>query len=229
MRASNISLLFASAALAMAAVTTVMAQSAPAPGPAANPGPIMPPSIPAANVVNLMTQEGIATFNAQWKNMDVKIVDAPPMANAGAAWKSAYDIQPHAGEPGYDDSAWPVIEARSLADRRGGGRLYMTWFRTNLTIPVKIGEFDPTGATAVLTFTIDDYAEAWVNGAMPRRAGRPSPATIQGFNMPNRVVLSESVKPGDRFQIAIMGINGPISLAPQNPVFFREARIEFYK
>ena len=231
MRAFNISLLLASAAVAAAAVTGVIAQSAsaPAPAPAANPAPIMPPSIPAANVVNLMTQEGIATFNAQWKNMDVKIVDAPPMANAGAAWKSSYDIQPHAGEPGYDDSAWPVIEAKSLADRRGGGRLFMTWFRTSLTIPAKIGEFDPAGATAVLTFTIDDYAEAWVNGAMPRRAGRPSPATIQGFNMPNRVVLSESVKPGDRFQIAIMGINGPISLAPQNPVFFREARIEFYK
>jgi len=47
--------------------------------------------------------------------------------------------------------------------------------------------------------------------------------------MPNNVVLSESVKPGDRFQIAILGINGPISLAPPNPVFFREAKIELFK
>ncbi len=231
MRAMNISLLLAAAALSVAAVTGAIAQSPPAPAPAVPPAPmpIMPPSLPAANVVNLMTAEGVATLSAQWKNMDVKIVDAPPMPNAGAAWKSSYDIQPHAGEPGYDDSAWQVIDAKSLADRRGGGRLFMTWFRTSLTIPGKIGEFDPAGAIAVLTFTIDDYAEAWVNGAMPRRAGRPSPATIQGFNMPNRVVLSESVKAGDRFQIAILGINGPISLAPPNPVFFREARIEFYK
>ncbi len=81
----------------------------------------------------------------------------------------------------------------------------------------------------MLTFTIDDYAEAWVNGQMPRRAGRPSPATIQGFNMPNRVVLAEQVKAGDRFEIAILGINGPISLAPPNPVFFREAKIEFFR
>jgi hypothetical protein len=42
-------------------------------------------------------------------------------------------------------------------------------------------------------------------------------------------VLGEQVKPGDKFQIAILGINGPISLAPANPVFFREAKIEFYR
>jgi hypothetical protein len=68
---------------------------------------------------------------------------------------------------------------------------------------------------------VDDYAEIWVNGQIPRRLGRPSPATIQGFNMPNRVVLTESVKAGDTFQVAVFGINGPISLAPPNTVWFR--------
>ena len=227
MRTMNLGVLVACAALTAIVMTGSVAQPAPAPAP--NPAPIMPPSLPPSYVVNLMTQDGVAVFNAQWKNMDVKIVDAPPMANAGPQWKSSYDIQPHAGEMGFDDSSWPVIEAKSLADRRGGGRLFMTWYRTNLTIPAKIGDFDTTGATAVITFTIDDYAEAWVNGAMPRRAGRPSPATIQGFNMPNRVVLSESVKPGDKFQIAIFGVNGPISFAPMNFVWFREAKIEFFR
>jgi len=47
--------------------------------------------------------------------------------------------------------------------------------------------------------------------------------------MPNRVVLAEQVKAGDTFEIAILGINGPISLAPPNPVFFREAKIEFFR
>ena len=82
---------------------------------------------------------------------------------------------------------------------------------------------------AVLTAYVDDYAEVWINGQMPRRAGIPSPATIQGFNMPNRVVLTDSVKAGEKFQIAIFGINGPISVVPANFVFFREAKIEFYK
>jgi gluconolactonase len=199
------------------------------PAPPANPMPIMPPQIPAAHVVNLMTEDGVRALGAQWKNMDVKIVEAPPREGAGPKWTSSYDIQPHAGVKGFDDSKWPAIEAKALADRIGGGRLFMTWYRTNLTIPAKIGDFDTSGAIAVLTFTIDDYAEAWVNGAMPRRAGRTSPATIQGFNIPNRVVLTEQAKAGDKFEIAILGINGPISLAPPNPVFFREARIEFYK
>ena len=47
--------------------------------------------------------------------------------------------------------------------------------------------------------------------------------------MPNRVVLSTGVKAGEKFQLAVFGINGPISLAPANTVWFREARIEFYK
>jgi len=42
-------------------------------------------------------------------------------------------------------------------------------------------------------------------------------------------VLADSVKAGDKIQIAIFGINGPISVAPPNFVFFRQASIEFYK
>ena len=76
---------------------------------------------------------------------------------------------------------------------------------------------------------VDDYAEIWVNGELPRAAGRPSPATIQGFNMPNRLVLSDAVAAGDTFQIAVFGINGPISAAPPNTVWFREAKVEFFR
>ena len=47
--------------------------------------------------------------------------------------------------------------------------------------------------------------------------------------MPNRVVLADAVKPGVKFQIAIFGINGPISAAPPNTVWFREAKVEFYR
>ncbi len=215
------------AALHLMIASVSVAQAPPAAAPA--PLPVIAPSLPATYIVNLATPEGMAAFSARWKNMDVKIVEAAAMPNAGPAWKTSYDITPKAGDANFDDSSWPAIEPKGLLERRGGGHLFMTWYRTNLTVPAKIGEFDTAGATAVLTFTIDDYAEAWVNGQMPRRAGRPSPATIQGFNMPNRVVLGEQVKPGDRFEIAILGINGPISLAPANPVFFREAKIEFYR
>jgi len=54
-----------------------------------------------------------------------------------------------------------------------------------------------------------------------------SPATIQGLNM--LVVLADAVKSGDKFQIAIFGINGPISVAPENFVWFRAAKVEFFR
>ena len=32
------------------------------------------------------------------------------------------------------------------------------WYRTNLTIPAKIGDFDTAGAVAVLHVLVDDYS-----------------------------------------------------------------------
>jgi hypothetical protein len=43
------------------------------------------------------------------------------------------------------------------------------------------------------------------------------------------VVLADPVKPGDKFQIAVFGVNGLISVAPMNFVWFREAKIEFFR
>ena len=207
-------------------IPAILAAQAPAP-PA--PAPVLAPSLPATYVVDLMTAEGSAAFGAQWKTIEAKIVDAKPIPEALPEYKTTYDIQPHAGESGYDDSKWPTIEAKDLSVRRSGGHVAFMWYRSILTVPSRIGNFDTTGATAVLRVLVDDYAEVWVNGQLPRRPGIPSPGAIQGFNTPNRVVLSESVKAGDKFQIAVFGINGPISVAPANTVWFREAKIEFYK
>ena len=193
------------------------------------PAPVMPPSIPPAHVVDLMTAQGSATFGAQWKISDVKIVEVPPIQGAMPQYKTTYNIEPRAGGIDFDDSKWQTIEPKDLATGRSGGHVAFMWYRTNLTIPAKIGNFDPSDAVAVLTVTVDDYAEVWINGSIPARSGYPSPATIQGFNISNRVVLSTRVKAGEKFQVAIFGINGPISLAPANLVWLREARMEFYK
>ncbi len=215
------------AVFAMLITCATVAEQAPAPAPA--PAPSMPPSLPASFAVDLMTAQGSGAFAAQWKTMEAKIVNTKPIPDALPQYKTAYDIEPHAGDSGFDDSNWPAIEAKDLAARRSGGHVAFIWYRTNLTMPAKVGDFETAGAKAVLTILVDDYAEVWVNGQLPRRAGYPSPATIQGFNMPNRVVLTDAVKTGEKFEIAIFGINGPISLAPPNPVWFREARIEFYR
>ena len=85
------------------------------------------------------------------------------------------------------------------------------------------------GPRRYLTVNVDDYAEVWVDGVLPRAAGRPSPAAIQGFNMPNRLVLGDTVVVGQRFEVAVFAINGPISAAPANFLWFREAKVEFYR
>ena len=221
---SNTNLLVTIVCMVIATVAAAQAPQAPQP-----PEPKIPPALVPSHVVDLMTAEGITALGGRWKTMEAKIVEGPALPNAMPGYKTSYDIAPHAGEAGFDDSSWPAIEAKGLADRRGGGKVSFFWFRTNLTIPAKIGDFDTSGATVVLTAYVDDYAEVWVNGQMPRRAGYPSPAAIQGFNMPNHVVLADAVKPGERFQIAIFGINGPISVAPMNFVWFREAKIEFFR
>jgi gluconolactonase len=218
------------ACAALAAVPVLMSSIAAAQAPAAPPpAPLMPPSLVPSRTVDLMTQEGSAAFGAVWKTMEAHVVETTPMAGRMPGYDKTYDMVPHAGEAGFDDSKWPTIEAKGLADRRGGGKSSFLWFRTTLTIPAKIGDFDTTGAKAVLTAYVDDYAEVWINGQMPRRSGYPSPATVQGLNMPNRVVLAETVKAGDKFDIAVFGINGPISVAPANFIFFRQASVELYK
>lgn len=227
MHANELARLLACAALATVPLT--FATQAPAQAPPPTSPPQIAPFLVPAHAVDLMTADGMAAFGAQWKHMEAKIVEGPALPAAMPGYKTSYDISPHAGEKGFDDSSWPTIEPKGLGDRRGGGKVSFLWYRTNLTVPAKIGNFETAGAKMVLTAYVDDYAEVWVNGEMPRRAGITSPATIQGFNIPNRVVLSDSVKVGDKIQIAIFGINGPISVAPSNFVFFRQASIEFYK
>jgi gluconolactonase len=210
-------------------VSKITAGQAPV-SPAAAPNlPKTAPSGTPAQVVDLMTPEGSAAFGAQWKTMEAKIVDAAPIPNAMPGYTTTYDILPHASDLGFDDSSWPIIGAKGLAERRGGGKVSFLWYRATLIMPAKIGDFDTSGATAVFNAIVDDYGEIWVNGELPRRVGYPSPATIQGYNMPNRVVLTDAVKPGDKFLIAVFAINGPISVAPENFVFFHKAVIEFFR
>ena len=62
---------------------------------------------------------------------------------------------------------------------------------------------------------VDDYAEVWVNGELPHALGDTGGPVVGGFNAPNRVVLTRDARPGERFLIAVFGINGPISASPR--------------
>lgn len=228
-----VSAAFVSSVIALAAATqNPPTGHPPSPAPPATQKPA--PLGPLAADVNLMTNEGTAIFTGQWRYSDVKIIEtpftAPAPAGSGATGpaNTTYDISPRAGEATFDDSSWTVIAATSLGERRAGGKVCFAWYRINLTMPAKFAELDLAGMTAVLNCTVDDYAEVWVNGQLPRALNQDNPNLITGWNKPNRVVLSNNVKPGEKIQVAIFGINGPISAAPTNYIWFREAKIEFY-
>jgi len=205
------------------------ASSAPPSPPLLAPPYPVAPLVPPAHVVDLMTNAGSALFGARWKAMEAKIVECPALSDAMPEFKTTYDVEPYAGERGFDDSDWPVVAATDLGARRGGGMVSFFWYRTILTMPANAAGFDTAGAMTVLRVNVDDYAEVWVNGELPRAAGRTSPGTIQGFNTPHRLVLANPVAPGDKFEIAVFAINGPISAAPANFLWFREAKIEFFR
>ena len=76
-----------------------------------------------------------------------------------------------------------------------------------------LGGFDVTGATVVFELVVDDYAEIWVDGQLPLVLGQTGGQLIKGFNAPNRVVLTRDARPGQQIQLAVFGVNGPISRA----------------
>src|SRR5207249_2590478 len=82
---------------------------------------------------------------------------------------------------------------------------------------------DATGSTVVFETVVDDYAEVWVDGELPIALGDRGGHVAAGFNAPNRVVLTRDACPGQRFVIAVFGINGPISASPHNYIWMRTA------
>jgi gluconolactonase len=185
-------------------------------------------------VIDLRTAEGVRLVKGQWRYSDTKIVEAdfrapgPDLAPSGKPIKT-YDVSPHAGAADFDDSQWEMIDATALEGRRSTGKLCFNWYRIKITIPNKIGDFDPTGSVVAFEIVIDDYAEVWVNGKLPRIPGQPGGQMIKGFNAPNRVIIGRNVQPGQQIQIAVFGINGPLSNPPDNFIWVKSATLDFYK
>jgi gluconolactonase len=191
------------------------------------------PSEPPLATLDLATTAGAQLAGAQWRTHDVRIVETMHRApdaegQPNGAPVATLGIEPRAGAASFDDSAWQAIAPEALAQRRGNGRLSFVWYRTTITIPERIGAFDPTGSTVVFQTTVDDYAEVWVDGEIARALGQRGGSVVAGWNAPNRVVLARGVKPGQRIAIAVFGGNGPLSDPPANFVWVREARLEFH-
>jgi gluconolactonase len=184
--------------------------------------------------IDLATADGVSQVKGEWRYSDTKIVEVnfnsagADNQPSGPAVKT-YDYLPKAGVADFDDSTWQKVSATDLSKRRGNGRLSFNWYRINITVPEKVGDFDPAGSTIVFQTALDDYAEIWVNGEITRFLGQKGGSVVAGWNAPNRLVIGRDVKPGQKIQIAVFGINGPISNPPTNFIWVREAKLDFYK
>jgi gluconolactonase len=188
---------------------------------------------PAARV-DLTSDAGVALVRGVWRYADARVVAAKfraPDADGQPTGAEVVtnDIVPHAGVADFDDSKWQVIAPTSLNARRGNGLVSFNWYRIAITVPSQVDGFDPTGSTLWFETRMDDYAEVWVDGELGRAFGQQGGSVVAGWNAPNRLLIGRNVKPGERIQLAVFGINGPISDSPTNYIFVREARLEFFR
>jgi gluconolactonase len=194
--------------------------------------PELLPGLPDA-VIDLQTDAGVNLIRGQWRYHDARIEEidfvgvGSDLGPSGAPNRT-YDIAPHAEAIDFDDAEWETLAPADTMIRKSTGRVCFAWYRINVTIPQKVGDFDPAGSTAVFELTIDDYAEVWINGQLPLVLGQTGGQVIAGFNAPTRVILGQNVQPGQQFQIAVFGMNGPISVAPRNYIWIRSATLDFY-
>jgi gluconolactonase len=187
-------------------------------------------------IVDLQSDEGAALVGGQWRYSDARVAEigfvevgspADPLG-PGDVPNRTYDVVPHAEAADFDDSGWQALAPADTMRRLSHGRVCFNWYRIAVTIPERVGELDPTGATVVFEVVIDDYAEVWVNGELPVALGDTGGQVVGGFNAPNRVILTRDARPGDRFVIAVFGINGPISASPRNYIWMRTATLDLY-
>src|SRR5919202_1673025 len=102
--------------------------------------------------IDLATPEGVDVVRGLWRYSDVNITRTAFRApndegQPGSTPNETYDIEPHAGESGFDDSGWQVIAPESLSTRRNNGRLCFSWYRINITIPEAVRGIKTAGST----------------------------------------------------------------------------------
>ena len=136
--------------------------------------------------IDLATREGVALVQGQWRYSDTqhrrgrlhragrrRAADRPPV--------KTYDYTPQAGGAGFDDSAWPVIDPTTLAERRGTAASSSTGIASRSRFPSGSARFDPTARPSCSRPSLDDYAEIWVDGELPRALGQTGGSVVGGL------------------------------------------------
>jgi hypothetical protein len=169
--------------------------------------------------IDLRTKKGASAVKGQWRYHDVRIVEVAGKNRDGSPNRT-YSYEPKAKGPGFDDSGWEILEPERVSSARGNGQICFCWYRIKVTLPPGV-----EGKSVFFQTTVDDYAEVWVDGQLPRKPGDVGGPIVAGFNVPNRLEL-KNPHPGKAYQIAIFGINGPISDTPTNWIFLGPTFLE---
>lgn len=174
--------------------------------------------------IDLMSTKGCEAVKGEWRYAEV-MVGVGPKNN---------DIEPKAHGT-FDDAKWEVLKPETLKDARGPGKFSWCWYRIKVMIPEKVDDKPFEGGPVWFQTTVDDYGEIWVDGKIDTGRGR---GAVAGFNTRNRVRLqvadketkkNRDPKPGDVFQIAVLGINSPLGDPPGNKIFLRSpTNLEFF-
>ncbi len=184
--------------------------------------------------IDLMSSKGVEAVKGEWRYHEV---------TTGVGSKQN-EIEPKAHGK-FDDSKWEVLKPETLGKPRGPGGYSWCWYRIEVTIPDTVGGEPFAGGPVWFQTTVDDYGEIWVDGDIDRAFGKSGRGAVSGFNTRNRVRLQKAeaatetkgkkkkvmrdAKPGDIFQIAVLGINSPLGNPPGNKIFLRApTNLEFF-
>jgi hypothetical protein len=118
----------------------------------------------------------------------------------------------------YDDSGWEICT--NIRQSLSVGFTF-AWYRITVEVPARANGVDLTGSRVWFETNIDNYGEIWINGQIDRSTG-----VIVGINASQRVELSNSAVPGDRYVIACLVANGPLA-EPRGGIFMRYATLAF--
>ena len=170
--------------------------------------------------IDLRTKDGAEAVKGQWRYHDVKIIEVDRQEHGRLA---QHDVQ----------LSSPRRRARTSTTAAGKSsrpRPSRTPGRPARSASAGTGSRsrcppEAEGKAVFFQTTVDDYGEVWVDGKLPRKPGDTGGPIVAGFNAPNRVELKDA-KPGKTYQIAVFGINGPISATPTNWIFLGPTFLE---
>ena len=163
-------------------------------------------------VLNLQDPADLRAVQGQWRFAPGFVPGEP---NEGL-------VSQLAGSPArlveYDDSGWAVSHYLTQGHSQG---FTFAWYRITVTLPATVQGRDIHGMRCLFETCVDDYGEIWINAVCNRER-----STIQGFNVPQRVLVTTDPQPGQTYTIAVLAANGPLA-EPGGTVFVRYASLAF--